>query len=179
MLKHSTLALKSRVTMKPVAAPAALCTAVSCISAARQLLPAEPLSGGGRGAARAGAALRARSMAGAGGRAAASATTSESYTGRGSSTPGVGGRAEHTPRYTLGLLQTPHSSESAGGSSGGGARPGGSSGEGLPASRAAGNSAVKPSVSERGGTVSARAFISLSAVLALSSPAREVKSGPY
>ncbi|XP_050832479.1 mutS protein homolog 4 isoform X2 [Serinus canaria] len=88
-------------------------------------------------------------MAGAGGRAAASAT-SESYTGRGSSTAGVGGRAEHTPRYTLGLLQTPHSSESAGGSSGGGARPGGSSGEGLAASRAAGNSAVKPSVSERG-----------------------------
>ncbi|XP_054132646.1 mutS protein homolog 4 isoform X5 [Melozone crissalis] len=88
-------------------------------------------------------------MAGAGGRAAASAT-SESYTGRGSSTPGVGGRTEHTPRYTLGLLQTPHSSESTGGASSGGARPGGSSEEGLAARRAAGNSAVKPSVSERG-----------------------------
>ncbi|XP_063018983.1 mutS protein homolog 4 isoform X7 [Melospiza melodia melodia] len=88
-------------------------------------------------------------MAGAGGRAAASAA-SESYTGRGSSTPGVGGRTEHTPRYTLGLLQTPHSSESTGGASSGAARPGGSSGEGLAARRAAGNSAVKPSVSERG-----------------------------
>ncbi|XP_059708250.1 mutS protein homolog 4 isoform X3 [Haemorhous mexicanus] len=139
--------------MKPVAAPAALCAAVSFIAAARQLLPAEPVSGcgsagpgagGGRGAV-----LRARTMAGAGGRAAASAT-SESYTGRGSSTPGVGGRAEHTPRYTLGLLQTPHSSERTGGSSGGGAPPGGSSGEGLAAGRAAENSAVKPSVSERG-----------------------------
>lgn len=97
-------------------------------------------------------------MAGAGERAVASAT-SESYTGRGSSTPGVGGRAEQTPRYTLGLLQTPHSSESTGGSSSGGARPGGSGGEGLAAARAAGSSAVKPAVSERGGTLSARAFI--------------------
>ncbi|XP_053805463.1 mutS protein homolog 4 isoform X3 [Vidua macroura] len=89
-------------------------------------------------------------MAGAGGRAFASAT-SESHTGRGSSTPGVGGRAGQTPRYTLGLLQTPHSSESTGGSFSGGARPGGSSAEGLAAfPRAAGNSTVKPAVSERG-----------------------------
>ncbi|KAL9847409.1 mutS protein homolog 4 isoform 7-T7 [Geothlypis trichas] len=87
-------------------------------------------------------------MAGAGGRASASAS-SESYTGRGSSTPCVGRRTEHTPRYTLGLLQTPHSSESTGGASSAGTRPGGSSGEGLAARRAAGNSAVKPSVSER------------------------------
>uniref|UniRef100_A0A8C0VK66 MutS protein homolog 4 n=1 Tax=Cyanistes caeruleus TaxID=156563 RepID=A0A8C0VK66_CYACU len=78
-------------------------------------------------------------MAGVGERAAVSAT-SESYTGRGSSTPGVGGRAEQTPRYTLGLLQTPHSSKSTGGSSSGGARPAGSSGEGLAAARAAGKS---------------------------------------
>ncbi|XP_032921644.1 mutS protein homolog 4 isoform X4 [Catharus ustulatus] len=76
-------------------------------------------------------------MAGTGGRVA----TSESYTGHCSSTPGVSGRAEQTPRYTLGLLQTPHSSESAGA---------GCSGEGLAASRAAGTSAVKPVVSERG-----------------------------
>ncbi|XP_063249750.1 mutS protein homolog 4-like isoform X4 [Prinia subflava] len=88
-------------------------------------------------------------MAGAGGRAAAPAT-SGSYTGRGSSTPGVGGRAEQTPHYTLGLLQTPHGSESTGGSSRGGTRPGGSSGEGLAAGRAARSSAVKPAVSERG-----------------------------
>ncbi|XP_023786138.1 mutS protein homolog 4 isoform X1 [Cyanistes caeruleus] len=88
-------------------------------------------------------------MAGVGERAAVSAT-SESYTGRGSSTPGVGGRAEQTPRYTLGLLQTPHSSKSTGGSSSGGARPAGSSGEGLAAARAAGSSAGKPAVSERG-----------------------------
>ncbi|XP_063249479.1 mutS protein homolog 4-like isoform X4 [Prinia subflava] len=88
-------------------------------------------------------------MAGAGGRAAAPAT-SGSYTGRGSSTPGVGGQAEQTPHYTLGLLQTPHGSESTGGSSRGGTRPGGSSGEGLAAGRAARSSAVKPAVSERG-----------------------------
>ncbi|XP_072787501.1 mutS protein homolog 4 isoform X4 [Taeniopygia guttata] len=88
-------------------------------------------------------------MAGAGGRAIASAT-SESYAGRGSSTPSVGGRAEQTPRYTLGLLQTPHSSESTGACSSGGIRPGGSGGEGLVAGRVAGNSAVKPAASERG-----------------------------
>ncbi|XP_056350221.1 mutS protein homolog 4 isoform X3 [Oenanthe melanoleuca] len=85
-------------------------------------------------------------MAGGGG----VVTTSDSYTGRGSSTPGVGGRAEQTPRYTLGLLQTPHSSESSGASSNRGARPGGSSGEDLAAGRAAGTSAAKPAVSERG-----------------------------
>ncbi|XP_031972587.1 mutS protein homolog 4 isoform X2 [Corvus moneduloides] len=89
-------------------------------------------------------------MAGAGGRAAASSASSESYTGRGSSTPGVGGRAEQTFRYTLGLLQTPHSTESSAGSSSGGARPGGSSGEGLAAGRAAGSGAMKPAASERG-----------------------------
>ncbi|XP_039587323.1 mutS protein homolog 4 isoform X5 [Passer montanus] len=126
-------------------------SALSFIAAARQLLPAGPVSGRG-GRARVpplpGAVLRARTMAGAGGWAAASAA-SGSYTGRDSSTPGVGGRAEQTPRYTLGLLQTPHSSESIGGSSSGGARPGGSSREGLAAGRAAGSSAVKPAVSER------------------------------
>ncbi|XP_066046760.1 mutS protein homolog 4 isoform X3 [Chamaea fasciata] len=88
-------------------------------------------------------------MAGAGGRPAAAAT-SESYTGRGSSTPGVGGRAEQSPRYTLGLLRTPQSSASPGGSSSGGARPGGSSGGGLTAGRAARSSALKPAGSERG-----------------------------
>ncbi|XP_064287753.1 mutS protein homolog 4 isoform X2 [Passer domesticus] len=126
-------------------------SALSFIAAARQLLPAGPVSGRG-GRARVpplpGAVLRARTMAGAGGWAAASAA-SGSYTGRDSSTPGVGGRAEQTPRYTLGLLQTPHSSESIGDSSSGGARPGGSSREGLAAGRAAGSSAVKPAVSER------------------------------
>ncbi|KAF4790228.1 mutS 4 [Turdus rufiventris] len=76
-------------------------------------------------------------MSGTGGRVA----TSGSYTGHCSSTPGVSGRAEQTPRYTLGLLQTPHSSESVGV---------GSSGEDLAASRAAVTSPVKPVVSERG-----------------------------
>lgn len=88
-------------------------------------------------------------MAGTGGRAAASAS-SESYTGRGSSTPDVGEREQQTPRYTLGLLQTPHSSSSSGGSSSGG---------GLAAGRAARSGAGKAAVSERGGTLSARAFI--------------------
>ncbi|XP_030806529.1 mutS protein homolog 4 isoform X3 [Camarhynchus parvulus] len=149
--------------MKPVAGPAALCTAVSFTAAVKldsfyqkspslgaagraRVLPLPAVGAEPRGP---GAVLRARTMAGAGGRAAASAA-SGSYTGRGSSTPAVGGRTEHTPRYTLGLLQTPHSSESTGGACSGGVRPGSSSGEGLAARRAAGNSAVKPSVSERG-----------------------------
>lgn len=120
-------------------------------------------------------------MAGAGGRAAASAT-SESYTGRGSSTPGVGGRAEQTPRYNLGLLQTPHSSESTRGSSSGEARPARSSGEGLAAGRAARSSAVKPAVSERGGMLSARAFICFFILLLSlggSGSERAGKSGAY
>lgn len=117
--------------------------------------------------------LRARTMAGAGGRASASAS-SESYTGRGSSTPCVGRRTEHTPRYTLGLLQTPHSSESTGGASSAGTRPGGSSGEGLAARRAAGNSAVKPSVSERAGTLSAWVFICFFLLSLLGSGSKEL-----
>ncbi|XP_009573201.1 PREDICTED: mutS protein homolog 4-like, partial [Fulmarus glacialis] len=52
--------------------------------------------------------LKESTKANACGWAAASAA-SESYTGRGSSTSGLGGRTEQTPRYTLGLLQTPRS----------------------------------------------------------------------
>ncbi|XP_074687816.1 mutS protein homolog 4 isoform X3 [Strix aluco] len=79
------------------------------------------------------------------------ADASESYTGRSSSTAGLGGRAEQTPRYTLGLLQTPRSTaDSTGDFSSGGARPGSSSGEGLAPSRAAGGSRAQPPVSGRG-----------------------------
>ncbi|GAB0193320.1 mutS protein 4 [Grus japonensis] len=79
------------------------------------------------------------------------AAASESYTGRGSSTSGLDGRVEHAPRYTLGLLQTPRSTaDSTGDCSGGGVRPGSSSGEGLAPSRAAGGSRVKPPVPGRG-----------------------------
>ncbi|KAM6124131.1 mutS protein homolog 4, partial [Pterocles gutturalis] len=67
---------------------------------------------------------------------------SESYTGRGSSTSGSGGRAEQTPRYTLGLLQTPRSTA--------GSTGGGSSGEGLPRGRGASGSGVKPPGPARG-----------------------------
>lgn len=99
------------------------------------------------------AMLEESSKANACGRAAASAA-SESYTGRGSSTSGWGGRVERTPRYTLGLLQTPRSTaDSTGDFSSGGVRPGSSSGEGLAPSRAAGASRVKPPVPGRGGGV--------------------------
>ncbi|XP_027575757.1 mutS protein homolog 4 isoform X2 [Pipra filicauda] len=91
-------------------------------------------------------------MAGAGGPGAASALSalSASCPSRGSSTPRAVGRAERTPRYTLGLLQTPRSSDSTGGSSGGAARPGNSSGEGLAPGLAAGSSGAKAAVSDRG-----------------------------
>ncbi|KAM6262317.1 mutS protein homolog 4 isoform 3-T3 [Porphyrio hochstetteri] len=76
------------------------------------------------------------------GRVAASAA-SDSYPGRGSSTSGLEGRAGRTPRYTLGLLQTPRSTaDSSGDCSRGGVRPGSSSGEGL---------APRPAASGRGG----------------------------
>ncbi|XP_052656553.1 mutS protein homolog 4 isoform X2 [Harpia harpyja] len=91
--------------------------------------------------------LKQGSMVGACRRAAAS----ESYTGRGSSTSGLGGRAEQAPRYTFGLLQTPRSTaDSTGDFSSGGVRPGSSSGEGLAPSRVAKGSRVKPSVPGRG-----------------------------
>ncbi|XP_064929351.1 mutS protein homolog 4 isoform X7 [Columba livia] len=62
------------------------------------------------------------------------AAGSASSAGRGCSTSGLSGRAERTPRYTLGLLQTPRSTGgSTGGSSSGGAGPGSSSGGGLAA----------------------------------------------
>ncbi|KAI6064268.1 MutS protein-like protein 4 isoform X2 [Aix galericulata] len=68
------------------------------------------------------------------GRAVVSAA-SGSYTGRCSSTSGLGGRVEEPPRYTLGLLQTPRSAaDSTGDLSSGGARLGSSSGAGLAAS---------------------------------------------
>ncbi|KAK4819849.1 hypothetical protein QYF61_012994 [Mycteria americana] len=94
--------------------------------------------------------LKERSEASARGRAAASAA-SESYTGRGSSTSGLGRRVEQTPRYAFGLLQTPRSTtDSTGDFSSGGVRPGSSSGEGLAPSRAASGSRVKPPVPGRG-----------------------------
>ncbi|XP_071605918.1 mutS protein homolog 4 isoform X5 [Heliangelus exortis] len=93
---------------------------------------------------------RGSSTANTSGKAATSAA-SESYTGRDSSTSGLGGRGAHTPRYTLGLLQTPRSSaDSSGGFSSGGARPGSSSGEGFAPSRAAPGSRVKPLAPGRG-----------------------------
>ncbi|XP_068546988.1 mutS protein homolog 4 isoform X2 [Anas acuta] len=80
------------------------------------------------------------------GRAVVSAA-SGSYTGRCSSTSGLGGRVEEPPRYTLGLLQTPRSAaDSTGDLSSGGAKPGSSSGAGLPAS----SSRVKLPVPGRG-----------------------------
>ncbi|XP_075011605.1 mutS protein homolog 4 isoform X2 [Calonectris borealis] len=83
------------------------------------------------------------------------AAASESYTGRGSSTSGLGERVERTPRYTLGLLQTPRSTaDSTGDFSSGGVRLGSSSGEGLAPSRAASGSRVKPPVPGRGVTSS-------------------------
>lgn len=92
--------------------------------------------------------LKQRGMMDTCGRAAAS----ESCTGRGSSTSGLGGRAEQAPRYTFGLLQTPRSTaDSTGDFSSGGVRPGSPSGEGLAPSRAAKGSRVKPSVPGRGG----------------------------
>ncbi|XP_061325780.1 mutS protein homolog 4 isoform X2 [Pezoporus flaviventris] len=91
--------------------------------------------------------LEASSTAAAYRRETASAT-SESYTGRCSSTSGLGGRAERPPRYTLGLLQTPRSTTgSTGELSSGGAGPGSSSREGVAPSRVAG---VKAPVSGRG-----------------------------
>ncbi|XP_062490045.1 mutS protein homolog 4 isoform X2 [Pezoporus occidentalis] len=91
--------------------------------------------------------LEASSTAAAYRREAASAT-SESYTGRCSSTSRLGGRAERPPRYTLGLLQTPRSTTgSTGELSSGGAGPGSSSQEGVAPSRVAG---VKAPVSGRG-----------------------------
>uniref|UniRef100_A0A8B9CM02 MutS homolog 4 n=1 Tax=Anser brachyrhynchus TaxID=132585 RepID=A0A8B9CM02_9AVES len=72
---------------------------------------------------------------------------SGSYTGRCSSTSGLGGRVEELPRYTLGLLQTPRSAaDSTGDLSSGGVRPGSSSGAGLAAS----SSRVKLPVPGRG-----------------------------
>lgn len=83
------------------------------------------------------------------GRAVVSAA-SGSYTGRCSSTSGLGGRVEEPPRYTLGLLQTPRSAaDSTGDLSSGGAKPGSSSGAGLAAS----SSRVKLPVPGRGGGV--------------------------
>nr|XP_038039213.1 mutS protein homolog 4 isoform X1 [Anas platyrhynchos] len=80
------------------------------------------------------------------GRAVVSAA-SGSYTGRCSSTSGLGGRVEEPPRYTLGLLQTPRSAaDSTGDLSSGGAKPGSSSGAGLAAS----SSRVKLPVPGRG-----------------------------
>lgn len=80
------------------------------------------------------------------------AAGSASSAGRGCSTSGLSGRAERTPRYTLGLLQTPRSTGgSTGGSSSGGAGPGSSSGGGL----AAGG---KPPVPGRGGEAVALPF---------------------
>uniref|UniRef100_A0A8C3GDP4 MutS protein homolog 4 n=1 Tax=Cairina moschata TaxID=8855 RepID=A0A8C3GDP4_CAIMO len=80
-------------------------------------------------------------------RRAVVSAASGSYTGRCSSTSGLGGRAEEPPRYTLGLLQTPRSAaDSTGDLSSGGARPGSSSGAGLAAS----SSRVKLPVPGRG-----------------------------
>ncbi|XP_064003606.1 mutS protein homolog 4 isoform X8 [Pogoniulus pusillus] len=79
------------------------------------------------------------------------AAASDSYTGRASSTSDSGGRAERTPRYAFGLLQTPRSTtDSTGDCPSSGVRPGCSSGEGLAPSRAAGGGGVKPQVSGRG-----------------------------
>ncbi|KAM9542035.1 mutS protein homolog 4 isoform 2-T2 [Guaruba guarouba] len=78
----------------------------------------------------------------------ATSATSGSYTGRCSSTSGLGARAERPARYTLGLLHTPRSATgSTGDLSSDGARPGSSSGAGLPPSQVAG---MKAPVSERG-----------------------------
>lgn len=83
-------------------------------------------------------------------RRAVVSAASGSYTGRCSSTSGLGGRAEEPPRYTLGLLQTPRSAaDSTGDLSSGEARPGSSSGAGLAAS----SSRVKLPVPGRGGGV--------------------------
>lgn len=80
------------------------------------------------------------------------AAGSASSAGRGCSASGLSGRAERTPRYTLGLLQTPRSTAgSTGGSSSGGAGPGSSSGGGL----AAGG---QPPVPSRGGGAAALPF---------------------
>ncbi|XP_061221031.1 mutS protein homolog 4 isoform X2 [Neopsephotus bourkii] len=78
----------------------------------------------------------------------AASATSEPYTGRCSSTSGLGGRAERPPRYTLGLLQTPRSTTgSTGDLSSDGTKPGSSSGEGLAPTQLAG---IKAPVSGRG-----------------------------
>ncbi|XP_071668901.1 mutS protein homolog 4 isoform X4 [Patagioenas fasciata] len=74
-------------------------------------------------------ALGEAAMAEGGGAAALASSA-----GRGCSSSGLSGRAERTPRYTLGLLQTPRSTGgSTGGSSSGGAGPSSSSGGGLAA----------------------------------------------
>ncbi|XP_071420630.1 mutS protein homolog 4 isoform X2 [Pithys albifrons albifrons] len=86
-------------------------------------------------------------MAGAGGRAVASATSESCPGSSGPSTPGAGGRAEQTPRYMLGLLQTPRSSDSTGVSSEG--RPQAGWGGRRPG-RAAGSSGPEAARLERG-----------------------------
>ncbi|KAM4654927.1 mutS protein homolog 4 isoform 1-T1 [Amazona ochrocephala] len=78
----------------------------------------------------------------------ATSATSGSYSGRCSSTSGLGGRAERPPRYTLELLQTPRSTAgSTGDLSSDGVRPGSSSGAGLLPSQVTG---MKAPVSGRG-----------------------------
>nr|XP_025972195.1 mutS protein homolog 4 [Dromaius novaehollandiae] len=84
------------------------------------------------------------------GRAGISAT-SDSYTGRCSSASGLGARVAQSPRYTLGLLQTPRSSaDSTGAFSSDGGRLDGSREGGLARGQVACSSGMKPPRPGRG-----------------------------